>query len=314
MILILILQMDRFLKGVYMKIVFIGCVESSEIILEQLLNCNLNVVGVITKQKSSFNTDFRDLSALCIKYGIPYKYTNQINTDKEVKRFLEELKPDYLYCIGWSQILHNEILGIPKKGTIGFHPAELPNNRGRHPIVWALALGLKRTASTFLLLDNGVDTGKILSQEFISIEYKDNAQILYQKIMEKAKKQIVDLSYSLIKEQIDLNELVVQKKGNAWRKRKEEDGKIDWRMGSYQIYNLVRALTRPYVGAHFIYQEKEYKVWKVKEYITEEYENIEPGKVLKVFSEEHFMVKAGNNVIEVLECDKHLFVEGEYLL
>lgn len=297
-----------------MKIVLIGCVESSEIILEQLFSHGFDVVGVITKQKSSFNADFRDLSVLCRKYDVPYKYTNQINNDEDVKNFLRKLKPDYLYCIGWSQILGKEILEIPKKGTIGFHPAELPNNRGRHPIVWALALGLKRTASTFLLLDSGIDTGKVLSQEFISIKYEDNSQTLYQKIMEKAKEQIVDLSYNLMKEKIDIKQLAVQENGNEWRKRKKEDGEIDWRMGSYQIYNLIRALTRPYVGAHFIYQEKEYKVWKAKEYITDAYENIEPGKILKVFSEEHFMVKAGNNIIEVLECDKHLFVEGEYLL
>lgn len=297
-----------------MRIVLIGCVESSEMILEQLVNQDLDVVGVITKQTSSFHADFKDLSVVCVKYGIPYRYAKNLDTDEEAKKFLKELRPDYLYCIGWSQILHNEVLAIPVKGTIGFHPAELPNNRGRHPIVWALALGLKRTASTFLLIDSGVDTGAILSQEFIKIEYEDNAQILYKKIMDKAKEQIVTLSKRLMKEQIDFKALVAQEQGNEWRKRGKEDGKIDWRMGSYQIYNLVRALTKPYVGAHFIYKEEEYKVWKVREYITDKYENIEPGKVLKVFSENHFWVKAGSNVIEVLECEKHLFMEGEYLL
>lgn len=297
-----------------MKIIWIGCVESSEILLKQLLHYGFNVIGVITKQKSSFNADFRDLSTLCTTYDIPCKYAKNINTDEEVKEFLKKLEPDYLYCIGWSQILHDEILAIPRKGVIGFHPAELPNNRGRHPIIWALALGLKRTASTFLLIDSGVDTGKILSQELIEIEYEDDAGILYEKIMKKAKEQIVNLSFRLKEQQVDLEKLVMQKSGNEWRKRRKEDGRIDWRMGSYQIYNLVRALARPYIGAHFVYQENEYKVWKVKEYITDEYENIEPGKILKIFSESHFWVKAGNNVIEVLDCDNHLFKEGEYLL
>ena len=34
-------------------------------------------------------------------------------------------------------------------GVLGFHPSELPKNRGRHPLIWALALGLKKSASTF---------------------------------------------------------------------------------------------------------------------------------------------------------------------
>ncbi|MFQ8877714.1 MAG: hypothetical protein ACLR7N_03875 [Roseburia hominis] len=42
--------------------------------------------------------------------------------------------------------------------------------------------------------------------------------------------------------------------GNVWRKRGKRDGEIDWRMSSRAIYNLVRALTKPYVGAHFVYR------------------------------------------------------------
>jgi len=40
-------------------------------------------------------------------------------------------------------------LGIAPLGVVGFHPAALPANRGRHPLIWALFLGLKKTASTF---------------------------------------------------------------------------------------------------------------------------------------------------------------------
>ena len=40
---------------------------------------------------------------------------------------------------------------------------------------------------------------------------------------------------------------------------------IDWRMSSINIYNLVRALTRPYVGATFIYKDKHIKVWKARD-------------------------------------------------
>lgn len=36
-------------------------------------------------------------------------------------------------------------------GVLGYHPAKLPQNRGRHPLIWALALGLKKSASTFFL-------------------------------------------------------------------------------------------------------------------------------------------------------------------
>ena len=59
------------------------------------------------------------------------------------------MHPDLIICVGWSQILKSEILNIPKLGVIGFHPSKLPENRGKHPIIWSLVLGKKETASTF---------------------------------------------------------------------------------------------------------------------------------------------------------------------
>lgn len=70
-------------------------------------------------------------------------------------------------------------------------------------------------------------------------------------------------------------------KANIWRKRIRNDGKIDFRMTSRAIYNLVRALTKPYVGAHVMYKAEEYKVWKSRERRINAI-NLEPGKVLAV--------------------------------
>lgn len=134
------------------KILFIGCVESSRILLDELIKCNVEVCGVITKNNSNFNSDFYDLSPICIKQNINYIYVDNINDTISIE-FIKDRKPDLIYCFGWSQLISKEILSIPCIGTIGFHPAKLPMNRDRHPIIWALALGLNQTASTFFLLE-----------------------------------------------------------------------------------------------------------------------------------------------------------------
>ena len=59
------------------------------------------------------------------------------------------MRPDIIFCFGWSRLIKEELLKIPKKGVVGYHPAMLPKNRGRHPLIWALALGIKTTGSTF---------------------------------------------------------------------------------------------------------------------------------------------------------------------
>ena len=148
------------------KILFIGTVEFSYKALSTLIENKFEIVGVLSKKESNFNSDYYDLTPLAKDNNIPIIYRTKDNKE-EIISFIKSLNPDIIYCFGWSHILTKSILSIPKYGVIGFHPAELPNNRGRHPIIWALVLGLKQTASTFFVMDEGADTGDIISQEKI---------------------------------------------------------------------------------------------------------------------------------------------------
>ena len=63
-----------------------------------------------------------------------------------------------------------------KLGFIGYHPANLPENKGRHPIIWAIALGLSKTASSFFIMNKFADQGAIIDKKPIYIDKKDNAK------------------------------------------------------------------------------------------------------------------------------------------
>lgn len=285
-----------------LKVIFIGCVESSEIFLKTLLEEKADIVGVITKKESKVNSDFIDLSDISEKNNIPYLYVENINSDLTYD-FVQKLNPNIGFCLGWSQLLSNDLLNMFCYGVIGFHPAALPKNKGRHPLIWALALGLDETASSFFILQQGADTGRVISQECISISYEDTARTLYDKVMEIAKIQLKELWHDICNNNIHT---IADEglEGNVWRKRNKDDGKIDWRMSGRSIYNLVRALSEPYVGAHFEYDGREYKIWEVKELNDVQYKNIEPGKIIDICEGKSFVVKTGNGLIEVLRYDK----------
>ena len=295
-----------------MKICFIGCVQSSQTLLQVLLDHKKQVVGVVTKRVSDYNSDFQSLIPLCEEKNIPFVCEDEIEENKLVE-FIKQSSPDVIYCFGWSKLLPNEILDISVMGGIGFHPAELPLNRGRHPLIWALALGLKRTASTFFKMTEDADAGDIVSQCPIDIDYEDDAHTLYQKVLETAANQVLQFTEYAEKTGA-FPHIKVNESGNLWRKRGKMDGKIDWRMYSESIYNLVRALTHPYVGAHFGYKDKEYKVWKVQVWQEPVPNNIEPGKILQVNSMHDFIIKTGDGAIRVLDCDDVILQEGGYLL
>ncbi len=290
------------------KIVFIGCVQSSEMFIKHLIQNQVAIELVVTKQESNYNSDFCDLAPICKKNGINFLYCSNVN-DSHVINAIKAIEPDFIYCFGWSQLLKKELLSIPRNGVIGFHPAKLPNNKGRHPIIWALALGLEETASTFFLINEGVDAGDILSQEIIPITNEDNARSLFNKIMKTAKDQLMILTEQLLSGKIYGKE---QRGGNAWRKRSALDGRIDFRMHFQTIYNLVRALSEPYPCAEIYYNEKAYRITHCENVFYNK-KNIEPGKVLKVESQNCIIVKCADQAVKLYLKDEIEITEGDYL-
>lgn len=296
-----------------MKILFVGCVKSSLELLCALLDENYTVVGVITKQSSPFNSDFCDLTSICKLNDIPFIQFEGKCWENAIG-FATTCAPDVLYCFGFSHLLPPELLQIPVLGAVGFHPARLPFNRGRHPLIWALALGLKSTASSFFMLEATADAGDIVSQVEVSINPTDDAGTLYRKVMECATKQVIMLTQQFLNGTVSRT----SQKGvpsNSWRKRDFRDGVIDFRMSGSSICNLVRALAAPYPGACFCYQGNYYSVWRAQTLseTTENLENIEPGKVLSVESPSCFTVRVSDGILKILEASPIELQEGDYL-
>jgi methionyl-tRNA formyltransferase len=260
--------------------------------LETIILKGAQVVGVITKNKSSFNNDFEDLSIVATNNGIPFLYVQDINDQSSVL-WIKQLTPDIIFCFGWSSLIKKDILDIVPMGVVGFHPSLLPSNRGRHPLIWAKVLGLNKSGTSFFFMDEGADTGEILDQKEFDILFEDDAASLYKKMIDNAIHQV---EYFLPKLQENKYPRIKQLGlGNTWRKRDASDGFIDFRMNSETICNLIRGLTKPYAGAHCIYKGEEIKVWEADMSVTDQI-NSEPGNVLDIINN-NIIVKTSNGAI-----------------
>jgi methionyl-tRNA formyltransferase len=280
-----------------MRIVFIGTVEFSLRALEKLLDMKADIVGVCTRHASAGNADHVSLSGLCDAQGIPWHGARDINAS-ETLDWIRAKKPDVIFCFGWSRLLKAELLATPPLGVIGFHPAALPANRGRHPVIWALVLGLEQTASTFFFMDGGADSGDIISQRAIEISPADDARALYDKITETALSQIEEFVPRLGTPGLERRPQEPAR-ANTWRKRTVADGRIDWRMSATAIHNLVRGLAKPYPGASFVFRGEEITVWK-SEVIRVDLRNIEPGKVIMLEARGEPVIKCGEDAIRLV--------------
>ena len=293
-----------------MRILFIGAVAFSAHALRELIAMRAEVVGVCTLKQSVFNADHADLTPIAKQAGIPVLDTPDLNS-VEVFGWIREREPDVIFCFGWSRLIRASLLALPPLGVIGFHPAALPANRGRHPLIWALVLGLTETGSTFFFMDEGADTGDILSQVALPIAPEDDAGRLYERVTVAAMGQIRDFVPRLANGSF-CRRPQDGRLANVWRKRGPADGRIDWRMAAESIHNLVRGLTRPYVGAHFDHAGGEIKVWRTEVEINVPM-NLEPGRVL-VVDERGVLIKAGIGGIRLLETSPEITLEvGVYL-
>lgn len=296
-----------------MRIFFIGTVEFSLRALELLVQLpDAEVVGVATREASKFNADFADLTPVCREAGIPYQFLTDLNTPESIG-WIRSLRPDVVFCFGWSSLLKMELLNLAPLGVVGYHPAALPLNRGRHPLIWALALGLDRTASTFFFMDEGADSGDILSQAPLTIGPTDDAADLYAQMIATALRQIAEFVPQLASGTYP-RQPQNHVGANIWRKRGRADGRLDFRMHAVTFHNLVRALARPYVGAHLELNGQDVKVWRAQP-AGPAPANLEAGKVLAVDeATRHVTVKTADGAIILLEHElPELPAVGAYL-
>lgn len=292
-----------------MRVVFIGTVEFSQAALDRLISLNADIVGIVTMASSTFHADFTDLSSTARQSGIPVLTIAQINRPSTVQ-WIAKRRPDIIYCFGFSQILKKEILQLAPMGVIGYHPAKLPRNRGRHPVIWPLVLGLNSTGSSFFFMDEGADSGDLLSQREVPVFDTDTARTLYDRITTIALEQITEFHPALC-DGTHKRTPQDHSKANYLRKRSKADGRIDFRMNASAIYDLVRALTVPYPGAHISYQGKDIPVWEIQRETWSD-PSVEPGKVLNVAGEQ-ILVKCHDGAVLLT---KHEFTEyphaGDY--
>ena len=229
--------------------------------LERLVDLKKNVVGVITADDALRDriSDWTPLDDFANGAGIPlYKVRNSRHQD--AVELVRSLQPELVCVVSWSMIIPAEMLEIPIKGCVGFHYSMLPKRRGGAPLNWAIIDGLSETGITLFYLNEGIDSGDIVAQRPFDIGVQDTVKDLLDKI--------VILAPDLLAEHIDDLESGTatripqdESEATVTRRRRPEDGEIDWSKPDKEIFDFVRALAPPYPNAfttcgarHLIFQ------------------------------------------------------------
>lgn len=223
---------------------------------------NYNVVGLMTLESdaASKRSGVFNFKSFAENTNTPYFEVKHIN-DKSSIEILKTHNPDVLIVLGWSQLLNDEVLSIPTIGTIGAHASLLPKMRGSAPINWAIIRGEEKTGNTLMWLNIGVDTGKIIDQYEFNISLYDSCNTLYENVAD-SNKIMLKRSLPLIEKVGAIGKSQQHNDDPILPRRKPADGLINFNTNSIDLYNFIRALTRPYPGAFFNYKDTQVIIWK----------------------------------------------------
>jgi methionyl-tRNA formyltransferase len=228
-----------------MKIIFMGSQEFSVEFLKELMNHGYDITYVFTREPKPAGRNQKITKTPVHEFA--EKNNLKIETPKSLKKLSAEdfEKPDFIVVVGYGLILPKHFIDYPKIACLNVHPSLLPRWRGACPIERSLWFGDKETAATIMLMDEGLDTGDLLSYEKMKIDDNDNFETLGKKLSDSAKKQLIDVinrfhDYTPIKQNED---------GMTYAdKLKNEDRRVDLdnsdnTFSCYDIHNKIRALS-----------------------------------------------------------------------
>ena len=243
------------------RIVFMGTPVFSVPVLEGLLNdSNYEVVGVVSQPDKKVGRHQvltpSPVSQVAISNGIKLLRIEKVRSEYQE---ILDLDPDMIVTCAYGQIIPKEVLDYPKYGCINVHASLLPKLRGGAPIHKAIIDGYSKTGITIMYMDEGMDTGDIISQEEIEILDSDTVSILHDKLSVLGRDLLLKTLPSIISgnvKRIKQNSDEVTFAYNI----KREDEHIDFNDTKRNVFNLVRGLNS-FPGAFAILDKKIVKIY-----------------------------------------------------
>ena len=276
------------------KVVVFGVKDTSENIVNFIQEeiCPVDLVITISPEVTKKNqvSGYKGLSFLTEKYGIPvHEADSYFLTDDKTRKFLAENEFEIGVCMGWQRLIPSDVLDKFEYCIYGFHgnAGYLPFGRGRSPLNWSIILGDTRFNLNMFRYDEKADSPNVFATEMFSITPHDDIRTAQYKNMICSKNLIHKLLKAYESGNIEIH--TESKDFDSWyNKRTAEDGKVDFRARTRDIYNLIRGVAAPFPGAFAYVNEEDgdhkITIWKAHPFDEMiDFSHFAPGEVVDVF-------------------------------
>jgi methionyl-tRNA formyltransferase len=261
-------------------IVFMGTPATAAATLEQLLQGQDRIVGVVTQpdrptgrgQKSAPSP----VRSVAETHGIPVVAPEKIRAP-EFQGTLGNWRPEIIVVVAYGRILPKTILELAPRGCLNVHYSLLPKYRGAAPAAWTIINGEAKAGVTTMRLVEKMDAGPVYLQESIAVAPDETSGSLQTKLTPIGSRLLLETLRQLKEGGLQPREQDESAVTFA-PMLKKEDGRIDWNQSSLVIERRVRGLN-PWPGAYTHIGNKLLKIHRAKVLPGDSKRN--PGEVIR---------------------------------
>lgn len=293
-----------------MRVVFAGTPEFAVPALEALVNSTHDVVAVYCQPDRPAGRGRKvrsgPVKACADTHKIPVVQPTGLR-DEASQATLSALKPDVMVVVAYGILLPAEVLAIPRLGCVNIHGSLLPRWRGAAPLHRAILAGDSATGITIMQMDEGLDTGPMLSSRDTAITPETTSASLHDVLAGIGAELLLETLEPWCLGQIEPQTQNAQQASYAAKLEKQE-AIIDWSAPALAIDRQIRAFN-PWPVAETVLQGERLRIWRsrvptsveLKErQITSSSDDQMPGQII-LCRREGFWVRTGEGVMAIEE-------------
>ncbi|MDO4312177.1 MAG: phosphoribosylglycinamide formyltransferase [Eubacteriales bacterium] len=161
------------------------------------------IVGVISNNPNAYALERAKTAGVAAQCISPKSFGTRAEFNEKFLEAVDSYQPDLIVLAGFLVVIPPAMIAKYRNQIINIHPSLIPSFCGTgfyglkvHEA--ALARGVKVVGATVHFVDEGTDTGPIILQKAVEVQYGDTPEVLQRRVMEQAEWKILPRAIELI--------------------------------------------------------------------------------------------------------------------
>jgi methionyl-tRNA formyltransferase len=236
------------------------------------------------------------IKSVALEEGIPVLQPDKPRGEEFLTE-LRALEPEVSVVAAYGEILTEEVLELPGRGSVNVHASLLPELRGAAPVNWAIIRGHEHSGVTIMRMVRELDAGPVLYRVAVELDPDLTAGELYEMLSEIGATALVEALAQMEAGSLS-EEPQVHEHATYAPKMSRAAARLDWRLPAEELDRWIRGCD-PWPGAWTTHEDRSIQVFLPE--IEPSRDDGPPGTVLTADTRDGLVVATGSGALRIGE-------------